>query len=82
LFDKVATATIPIIHKFNSQDLANTVNAFAEMNHHHPELFDSVATAAIRLKFNTNQLNIIESAYFKMNHSLPSRFDEVPLNVE
>eukprot|EP00980_Cylindrotheca_fusiformis_P009571 scaffold2113_cov86-Cylindrotheca_fusiformis.AAC.1 len=47
LFDEVAKASIPIIDTFNSQELSNTVNAFAKMDHHHPMLFDEVARAAI-----------------------------------
>eukprot|EP00980_Cylindrotheca_fusiformis_P003816 scaffold845_cov73-Cylindrotheca_fusiformis.AAC.1 len=47
LFVEVAKAAIPIINTFNSQHLANTVNAFAKMDHQHPMLFDEVAKAAI-----------------------------------
>eukprot|EP00980_Cylindrotheca_fusiformis_P027175 scaffold19245_cov73-Cylindrotheca_fusiformis.AAC.1 len=47
LFDEVANAAIPIIDTFNSQELANTANAFAKIDHQHPLLFDEVAKAAI-----------------------------------
>eukprot|EP00980_Cylindrotheca_fusiformis_P017030 scaffold5216_cov64-Cylindrotheca_fusiformis.AAC.1 len=47
LFDEVARSAVPIIGTFESQHLANTVNAFAKMDHQHPMLFDEVARAAI-----------------------------------
>jgi hypothetical protein len=47
LFDEVAKSAVPILDTCNSQNLANTVNAFAKVNDHHPVFFDVVAEAAI-----------------------------------
>eukprot|EP00980_Cylindrotheca_fusiformis_P019900 scaffold7011_cov73-Cylindrotheca_fusiformis.AAC.1 len=79
LFDEVAKAAIPIIDTFNSQDLANTVNAFAKMDHHHPMLFDEVAKAAIPIigTFESQHLANTVNAFAKMDHPHPMLFDEV-----
>eukprot|EP00980_Cylindrotheca_fusiformis_P025654 scaffold14340_cov112-Cylindrotheca_fusiformis.AAC.1 len=79
LFDEVAKASIPIIGSFNSQDIANTVNAFAKMDHHHPVLFDEVAKATIPIigTFNSQELATTVNAFAKMDHQHPTLFDEV-----
>jgi hypothetical protein len=70
---------IPIIDTFNSQGLANMVNAYAKMNHRHPVLFDEVAKAAIPLidTFNALDLASTVNAYAKMDHRHLVLFDEV-----
>eukprot|EP00980_Cylindrotheca_fusiformis_P023095 scaffold10107_cov87-Cylindrotheca_fusiformis.AAC.2 len=79
LFDEVAKAAILIIGTFNSQHLANTVNAFAKMDHQHHMLFDEVAIAAIPIinTFNSQGLAITLNAFAKMDHQHPMLFDEV-----
>eukprot|EP00980_Cylindrotheca_fusiformis_P007786 scaffold1666_cov62-Cylindrotheca_fusiformis.AAC.1 len=69
-----------MIGTFNSQELANTVNVLAKMDHHHPMLFDEVAKAAIPMTgtFKSQELaNAVFTAFAKMDHHHPMLFDEV-----
>eukprot|EP00980_Cylindrotheca_fusiformis_P023753 scaffold10924_cov62-Cylindrotheca_fusiformis.AAC.2 len=74
LFDEVAKVAIPIIDTFNSQSLANTVNAFAKMGHQHPVLFDEVARAAISIidTFNSQNLANLVSAIARIRQDSES----------
>eukprot|EP00980_Cylindrotheca_fusiformis_P025369 scaffold13534_cov69-Cylindrotheca_fusiformis.AAC.2 len=78
LFDEVAKAAIPIIDTFNSQGLANAVNAFAKMDHQHPLLFE-VAKRSIPIidTFNSQNLASTVNAFAKMDHQHPMLFDGV-----
>jgi hypothetical protein len=46
------------------------VNAYAKINHRHPELFDEMAKAATPIleTFNSQDLAIAANAYAKINH--------------
>eukprot|EP00980_Cylindrotheca_fusiformis_P011211 scaffold2574_cov98-Cylindrotheca_fusiformis.AAC.1 len=83
LFDEVANAAIPIIGIFNSQGLANTLNAFAKMDHQHPMLFDGVARAAIPIidNFTSQELANTLNAFAKMDHKHRILFDEIATTV-
>merc|ERR1719215_80449 len=74
LFEAVADAAITILDTFNSQDLANTVNAYAKMEYHSPALFEAVADAAIPIldTFNSQDLSNTVAAFAKQRHNCAS----------
>ena len=53
-FDFAGERATSMIGTFNSQGLANTVNAYAKMTHKSPALFEAVAHKAIPLLPNFN----------------------------
>jgi len=84
LFDLCANRSIELIHTFNSQGLANTVNAFAKRRHTHPILFDAVASAAIPIlhTFNSQELANTANAYAKQSHTHPQLFQAIATHAQ
>ena len=69
-----------IVEEVASQgDESCLANAFAKMDHRHPELFDNIATAAIPIinTFNAQDLANTVNAYARMRHRSPRLFEAV-----
>ena len=77
------TAAISIIRTFNSQELANVVNAYARMNINNPQLFDEVAKAACPIidTFSSQALSNTVNAYAKMGINNTPLFEEVAMAI-
>ncbi|KAG8465191.1 hypothetical protein KFE25_012554 [Diacronema lutheri] len=83
---RVAAEAAPRLDEFNSQELSNTMLAFATAGVHVPDFFERVAQAAgsaerIRT-FNEQELANTAWAFAKLNVSAPALFDAIAVEAE
>ena len=85
LFDEIAASVIHQIPTFSSQHMANTLWAYAKVNHASPGLFDAIAREAIpqMREFSEQQLANVAWAFSKFHPPTTSNsvFDRVAEEV-